>query len=101
MKRRETRRKPASRAMWKSRFDDWKKSGLSQIKYCKQNNLKPSSFYNWNYIFRQSPKSKEAKTKSTTVEATFIPVNINRSPSELVLRCGEISLHCADTVPAD
>lgn len=35
------------RACWQTHIQAWKKSGLSQTEYCRQNNISLSSFTNW------------------------------------------------------
>lgn len=55
---------------WTSHIKEWKKSGLSQIDYCKQNNLSRHRFTYW--------KCKgDKKSKSMT----FIPVLHKPSPT--------------------
>lgn len=44
-------------ALWEKTFIDYRKSGLSQRAYCKQNNLKYSTFAYWKN--RLSKKAKE------------------------------------------
>lgn len=37
----------ASRSEWFSRIEDWQKSGLTQVDYCRQHQFSLSSFYHW------------------------------------------------------
>ena len=40
--------KKRNREEWKRRIAEWKESGLTQIEYCRRNNLKTSKLLYWN-----------------------------------------------------
>lgn len=90
----EQSRKREKRAIWFSRIENWRKSGLSQAEYCRQHDVKPSNFYNWSIKYRNhqvggtnSPRDR----KKTNPD--FIPVTIQSAPGKFKLSCGDISLH--------
>ena len=39
------------RETWRNRLEEWKESGLTQVEYCRQNNLKMAQFFYWNKKF--------------------------------------------------
>lgn len=44
---------------WKTHIDQWTESGLSQIKYCHQNDLRPNKFTYWKVKFGKPNLSTE------------------------------------------
>ena len=62
--------------LWKHHLEEWSRSGLTQIRYCRENNLKPNRLTYWKNKFKrqsfpvefiQVPEVKIA----TTVNAQF------------------------------
>ncbi len=55
------------RRHWKAHLQAWKKSGLSQVEYCKQHELNKGQFWYW--------KGKLLSSKNNTVN--FVPVLVD------------------------
>lgn len=43
--------------LWKERIGDWKRGGLTQIEYCRRNNLDPKNFLYWKKKILPGPSS--------------------------------------------
>ena len=56
------------RSFWKQHIEDWRSSGLTQIAYCRQHELRPSQFTYWKKRFIQTDSG-----------ITFVPLKIHRS----------------------
>ena len=56
------------RSFWKQHIEDWRSSGLTQIAYCHQHELRPHQFTYWKKRFVQ-----------TDTGITFVPLKIRRS----------------------
>lgn len=54
---------------WEAKIKEWEKSNLTQIEYCRNENLKPKSFTYW-----------KNKIKKSSQLPTFVPVITNTSP---------------------
>ena len=50
---------------------EWKELGISGKEFCRQKNIKPSTFYSWLKIERQLEKKK-----SSSANSSFIPVKV-------------------------
>ncbi|MCI5055336.1 MAG: transposase [Flavobacteriales bacterium] len=53
-------------AQWKEFIDDWKQSGLSQEKYCRQKGLTYSAFFNWSKKLEDPEVAKLASLQDRT-----------------------------------
>lgn len=49
---------------WSSIIEQWSASGMTQVEYCKKNNIRLKSFYTWKWQLNNKDKSK-AKIKRT------------------------------------
>ena len=52
--------KPArakARDRWANHLANWQASGLTQIEYCRRENIDPNSFSNWKRKLRESPEA--------------------------------------------
>jgi len=58
------------RAYWKQHLENWRSSGLTQLAYCRQHDLKVHQFTYWKKRFVQ-----------TEAGITFVPVNIRPADS--------------------
>ena len=79
------------RRFWQSHFEDWKQSGLSQAKYCRQNRLKNRIFTYW----KLKLSSHESPVEFVQVCAESIPLtpsvpgfNNSGAPLRLIVNCG-------------
>lgn len=66
----------ANREKWKKYIEEHKNSGLSQIEFCKQNNLSSAKFSYYKSLFKLRPK----------ITGTFSPVKIASSTSTAEIR---------------
>ena len=55
------------RSFWRQHIEDWRSSGLTQIAYCRQHELKPHQFVYWKKRFVQ-----------TDTGIAFVPLKIRR-----------------------
>lgn len=58
--------------LWQKRLGDWKRGGLTQAQYCRQNNLDPRNFLYW---------KKKILPNSGTVSVVEIPTQVVRHSS--------------------
>lgn len=65
---------------WKSHIDQWVESSLSQIEYCRQNNLRPNRFTYWKVKFGKPniPSQLVQLPVQTHFCQTGIKLNIGR-----------------------
>jgi hypothetical protein len=61
------------RSLWRAHLKAWERSGLSQVDYCRRNNLKDTQFTYW--------KIKLYKEKSEQVNFAPVPVHILKDQS--------------------
>lgn len=66
---------PQKDAVMKEHISQWKKSGLTQIAYCNEHNIKPHIFSYY--------KAKLTQTDSAPLPSELIPVNLISTDSEL------------------
>ena len=59
-----------SREEWKRRIREWEDSGLTQVEYCKQNELKISAFLYW-----RKNLSEKKQPRPSFVEVSLSPTN--------------------------
>jgi hypothetical protein len=59
-----------NREEWRRRMGEWEDSGLRQAEYCKQNDLKISSFLYWRKKF-----SEKKSTRPSFIEVPLSPTN--------------------------
>ena len=62
----------------KSYLEQWRQSGLSGNKFCRDNNIRPTTFYNWTKKERQ----KEAKQNPGFVKLQKLGIN---APTNIVI----------------
>ncbi|HQN18618.1 MAG TPA: hypothetical protein PKV86_05755 [Syntrophobacteraceae bacterium] len=70
------------RRLWQGRLDDWKASGLTQVEYCRRNNLDPRKFLYWKNRFLPKPKAATFVELSAPLIAQCRPAS---SPLYLVI----------------
>ncbi|NBB91517.1 MAG: hypothetical protein GVY23_10020 [Spirochaetes bacterium] len=58
--------------LWSARIEEWKKSGLSQRRYCEQRQLSLSTFQWWRTRLRE-PASSTAEQPTTTLVELPVP----------------------------
>lgn len=78
--------KSYKRIEWEARIKDWKASGLSVARWCRENGHKDHQMYYWIQKIDGSPK--KSKHKSPTVD--FLPVKVT---SELDEPKGSVLIH--------
>lgn len=59
-----------NREEWRRRIGEWEASGLTQVEYCKQNELKISAFLYWRKKF-----SEKKSARASFVEVPLSPIN--------------------------
>lgn len=91
--------KRENREIWFNRIDHWHTSGQTQADYCRQHNLKPSSFYNWLTKHRQAQGTKGLSSHRNGTGPNLIPVSIESIATEITLTVGEISLKFSSQLP--
>ena len=64
----------------KALYVKWKKSGLSKVLFCKQNNLADSTFFSWCATLFPKQENK----------ATWLPVNLEPALKETTIVCVEL-----------
>ena len=63
--------------IWKQRFNDWKKSGLSKSKWCAQNNLNIHQLYYWFKRFKTDENKQPTEIK-------WLPVQMETNVTEII-----------------
>lgn len=73
---------------WESLVEKWRKSGMSQSGFCKQNNLKPHQLSYWIKRLDQGHCSNEPKTTAPSgfAQVRRIPEANSSEESELIVR---------------
>lgn len=88
----------SKREYWHTRFEQWRTSGLSAAAYCRQADLRVTTFYYWKSVFE---KQAEKKTPSSTSalpsrapqqRSAFIPLSTIAAPEALTLTIGDAVL---------
>jgi len=64
--------KSHKRIEWESRIKDWKASGLSASRWCKENGVKDHQMYYW----IQKIDNSEKQTKQDDSHADWLPVQV-------------------------
>lgn len=67
---------------WQKHISDWKNSGLTQIEFCKTNNLKVHNFTYW----------KKQLTLNDDQPKKLIPISITRSANARLLIGSQIAI---------
>ena len=62
---------------WRRLIEEWKASKLNGAAFCRQAELKESTFYSWIKVI--AARDREAKTKRSGSEPMFVPVAIRAS----------------------
>ena len=91
----------AKQREWQQHIEAWSDSGLSQVDYCRQNNIKPQQFYSW----RNQLKKKLSESKPAKDERKFLPIHLSDArPStadSLEIKVNNVSLYLShNTDPA-
>lgn len=84
---------PDKSAYWNRHYDDWLASGLSQIEYCRINNIRWTTFYGWKRRFTRT-KQPAAKA-SANASGVFVPATIIASrsvESTITIRIKEVEI---------
>ncbi len=66
--------------LWAAHMDAWKNSGLSQVQFCKQNNLTYAAFGYWRTRLKKLNAINNDANDDTDV-VKFLPVNLSRNMS--------------------
>lgn len=89
--------KEKNRLLWEKRVKDFVKSNESMNKWCKENNIKPTTFRYWVKKYQNQEKTANDKSQE------WIPVSsdkiidknrntISNNSSEITMKIGEIEL---------
>ena len=57
---------------WSERIEQWSTSGMTQVEYCKQNDIKLKSFYSWKWQLDNKDKSK-----AKPIPPKFVALTLN------------------------
>lgn len=86
------------REYWHSHFEQWRTSGLSAAAYCRQSELRITTFYYWKSVF-EKPAEKKAPSSTSAVpsrpsqqQSAFIPLSAIAAPEALTLTIGDAVL---------
>ncbi len=71
--------KATKRAYWAKHVEDWKASGDSQSRYCRQHDLKPYQLTYWVQAFKMSPHATRSKGSKGFVSVQ-IPTPTSHTP---------------------
>lgn len=58
---------------WEARINDWKASGLSRAKWCRENGFKDHQMYYW---LQKINEAEAAPSKPKSVHGDFLSVNL-------------------------
>jgi len=80
--------------LWQQRIADFKKSGMSQKDWCKDNNVTNNQLQYW--LYRKKSLQKESSIPSNT-STEWIPVDVSEEISipkndKLILKIGAVSI---------
>ena len=64
------------KVQWQQRLQSWRKSGLNQTQWCKQNNIKPNQFCYW----KQKLAGTSTSQKNDKSVSGFVPVALAPEP---------------------
>lgn len=81
MGRRQRRRDPEKERFWRRAFKDWRRSGLSVLKFCDWRSLSEASFYAWRRELAIRDREAAARRESpvngpATNIPQFLPVQV-------------------------
>lgn len=76
----------SKKEFWTEQIENWKNSNLSQVDYCKRNNLKIATFQYWRSKFNQSDHSQSLLP--VTITSSAPPISQENS-SGVSLQIGE------------
>ena len=66
-----------NREEWQRRINEWEASGLTQVEYCNQNELKTSAFLYWRKKFSKKKRSEASFVRVPMAAASRIwPIRI-------------------------
>ena len=70
-----------------------RQSGLTDVQWCRENNIKPSTFYNWVSRMRDGKPQDNSAAKTENVEATM-EIIIGNASLRISNRADPILLSC-------
>ena len=65
-----------NREEWQRRICEWKESGLTQVEYCNQNELKTSAFLYWRKKFSKKEPTEASFVQVRMAANRFCPIRI-------------------------
>jgi hypothetical protein len=80
---------------WQERLESFRASGLSIDEFCLQEGVSRSTYYRWvgqlkNGIPESMQAEKEARERSESGQAAFVPITLKASPVEIELPNGGV-----------
>ncbi len=99
------------RTYWRTRVDDWKRSGLSKAAFCRQEGIKVATFYYWCGVLTQSQSSglchritakRKRSTEGAAVNPSFVPVTLEREPTAVMtVQLGDVTVSCRQLISGE
>lgn len=74
--------KSNKRIEWEARINDWKSSGLSKAKWCRENGVNDHQMYYW---LQRINGTEVTQSKPKSPQTNFLPVNVFDEPKGSVL----------------
>lgn len=71
--------KSNKRIEWEARIDDWKASGLSKAKWCRENGFKEHQMYYW---LQQIGGTESIESQPKSFHTNFLPINVTDESTE-------------------
>lgn len=90
-----------SRAFWQSHYQQWQRSGLRKIDYCRDQGLNAGTFYNWCHTFSSAPCTAVDHLPADHNPLQLIPITLEHSAGDSK---DTVSISCAAftlTLPVD
>ena len=82
--------KSYKRIEWEERIKDWKASGLSKAKWCRENGVKEHQMYYW---LQRIDDDRVTKSKSEILHGNFLPVNVfDESKGSILIHIDRMSV---------
>lgn len=72
--------KSNKRIEWEARINDWKTSGLSKAKWCRENGLKEHQMYYWVKQIDETQSTGLSEPKS--FHGNFLPIDVTNEKTE-------------------
>jgi len=89
----------SKREYWRTHFEQWRASGFSAAAYCRQSDLRVTTFYYWKSVFEKSTTKNAPGSPSAgdsipgQQPSAFIPVSPFSLPEALTLTVGDATLN--------